>query len=312
MNPQQPDNPQPPLAPTPPEQPAGEPVAPALQEVPAVESQPPVVESQPEVAPVAAPEVAAPAPVVESQPTPTPAPETPVQPVAAPQSFPSTPTDQAGGVPPQDPVGGGPTIFGAGPAPAPTKDNKLVILIAAIAGGAVVLGLIVWVLIAFVFNSIALETYKGDGYSVLVPKDYEKDESATSVTFKEPDADDDDQSQVSILSVPIKDALTVMDKDDLVKLYDDMFSQDNLTEAAGFSDESIVKNFNKETMKYQGHDARKITFDVERDGKRTGTGYVLLVFGDEAFYGIAIAAHASDPGVNKAANKILNSLEIDE
>ncbi|OYX53791.1 hypothetical protein B7Y92_01730 [Candidatus Saccharibacteria bacterium 32-50-13] len=179
-------------------------------------------------------------------------------------------------------------------------------------GGLVAIGLIVWVLFAFVFNSIALESYKGDNYSVLVPKEYEKEESASSVAFKEPDADSDEQSQMMVTSIPIKDALTVMSRADMVKLYDDAFSEDNLTDSSGFSSSNAIANFTKDETEYQGFDARKITFDVEKDGKRSGSGHILVVFGDEAFYAVVVAAHTSDPALERAAGKILNSLEIDE
>lgn len=303
MNPQQPDNPQVPVGPTPPEQPT---VTPG---VPVPESQPlPAVEPQPSVAP----ETAAPVPVAEPQVAPA-SPVDPVQPVA-PQPFPSSPAAQdEGAVPPQQPPVGGPAVFGTGPAPAPAKNNnKLITLIVAAVGGLVAIGLIVWVLFAFVFNSIALESYKGDNYSVLVPKEYEKEESASSVAFKEPDADSDEQSQMMVTSIPIKDALTVMSKADMIKLYDDAFSEDNLSESSGFSSSNTITNFTKDETEYQGFDARKISFDVEKDGKRSGSGHVLLVFADDAFYAVVVAAHTSDPALGKAAEKILNSLEIDE
>ena len=299
MNPQQPDTPQTPDQPLTPDQPPVVPV-PEVQPSPIVEPQAPVApESQPQVA--ATPEVMAPEPVSVAPP------------VDATQPFAPTPIGQAAGaVPPQQPSVGGPAVFGTGPSPAPAKNNKMVMLIAAIIGGIVVIGLVVWALFAFVFNSIALESYKGEGYSVLVPKGYEKTESTSSVAFKEPNADSNEQSQVMVTSIPIKSALTVMSRSDIIKLYDDTFSEKTLSDNSGFSSSNTITNFKKDETTYQGLDARKITFDVEEDGKRSGTGHVLLVFGEDEFYAIIVAAHTSDGALEKAADKILNSLEINK
>ena len=281
-------------------------VQPTPEPQPIVEPVPPVaIEPQP-VAPVAI----EPQPPVGAQPSVGPVPPATAQPVVP------TPVAPSGATPPSPlPPADGSMAFGTGPtsAPVPASNKKLIAIVAAIAGGIAVLGLIVWVLIAFVFNSIALEPYKGEGYTILVPKDYEEDEDLGSVSFVEPDSDDEDeQSQVVIGSTPTENILAYMKKDDAIEFYDDMLDEDNFTDNLGFSDDSTVTNFKKEDVTHQGFEARKVTFDVEEDGKYIGSGYILLVFGDDAFYIVTVAAHSSDAGLNKAANKILNSLEIDE
>ena len=323
-------DPQPPVAvePSQPEVSPVSPVEPVTIEAPApvVEPQPVVVDSAqpaPEFQPIAEPvppvavepQPVAPA-AIESQPPVGAQPSVgPVPPVAA-QPVVPTPVAPGGATPPSPPPpADGSVAFGTGPAsaPVPAGNKKLIAIVAAVAGGIAVLGLIVWVLIAFVFNSIALESYKGDGYTILVPKDYEEDEDLGSVSFVEPDADDEDeQSQVVIGSTPTENILAYMKKDDAIEVYDDMLDEDNFTDNLGFSDDSTVTNFKKEDVTHQGFEARKVTFDVEEDDKYIGSGYILLVFGDDAFYIVKVAAHLSDPGLNKAANKILDSLEIDE
>ena len=324
-------DPQPPVAiePLQSEVPPVSPVEPVTIEAPTptVEPQPIVVDSvqpAPEPQPIAEPvppvavepQPVAPA-AIESQPPVGVQPSVEaVPPVAAQPVVPPTPVAPSGATPPPSPPPvDGSVAFGTGPTatPVPAGNKKLITIVAAVAGGIAVLGLIIWVLIAFVFNSIALESYKGEGYTILVPKDYKEDESLGSVSFVEPDSDDEDeQSQVVVGSTPTENILAYMKKDDAIELYDDMLDEDNFTDDLGFSDDSTVTNFKKEDVTHQGFDARKVTFDVEEDGKYIGSGYILLVFGDDAFYIVTVAAHSSDPGLNKAANKILDSLEIDE
>lgn len=313
MNPQQPNEyPQAPIGPTPPPQPNEYPAAPVTPQ-PAMDAtaMPTAmpVEPQPVVTPV--PPVAPEAPVAPTAPVATPVVPQP-QPAPSPASF--TPT-------PQPPVGGGPVgpmppqAFGTGPAayPAPASsgpNKKRIGLIVAIVGGLLVIGLGIWLVLTLVTGSIALEKYEGKGYSVLVPKDYTKDEASGTVTFKEPDEDEKTQSQVMVSSYPIKSTLEYTTRDKLIEMYDSTLDEKNMTES-GFSSDNKVENFKKEKIKYQGSDARLITFDVTEDGKKVGEGYMLIVFGEDTFYMVMVAAHSGDPALAKSAKKILDSLKIE-
>lgn len=310
MNPEQPNNPQAPVGPTPPEQPA----------MPEVPQQPVAPQPQSEVDAAPAPVTPeAPAPVFDTAPAPAAAPQPvapePAQPVAA-QPFAPTP----GAVPPQPPVAG-PAAFGTGPAlaPMPAKNNKLIALIAGIVGGAVVIGLIVWVLIAFVFSSISLETYKGDDFTVLVPKDYEKEESGDTISWKsevhEAEDGEDVSSGLSVSAVDVPEGVTV---ESIVESYDEMFTEEAFAkvmedEVGSSSSSTEIKDFKINKDNYQGMTARTFTATVHTDGKKTADIYMRMVFTDDRMYVLMVAAHSQiEPGFRKAAEKIFNSLEIEE
>lgn len=308
MNPEQPNNPQAPIGPTPPQQPA----------VPEAPQQPAVPQPQPEVAAPAPVVPEAPAPALDAAPAPVAAPQPvtpePAQPVAA-QPFAPTP----GTVPPQPPVAG-PAAFGTGPAlaPVPAKNNKLIALIAGIVGGIVVIGLVVWVLIAFVFNSISLETYKGDDFTVLVPKDYEKEEAGDTISWKseahEAENGEDVYSGVTVSAVDMPASMSVKT---IVESYDEMFTEEAFVKAAesevGSGSSVKIKDFKINKDDYQGITARTFTATVHTDDKKTGDLYMRVVFTDDRMYMIMVAAHSQiEPGFRKAAEKIFNSLEIEE
>lgn len=280
MNPQQPNEyPQAPIEPVQPQQPVAQPVAP--QQAPVYETAQPVQQPAYQATPPAA------QPVFGGQP-----------PVAT----------APGVVPPQ--------AFGTGPgypAQAPKSNNRLIALIGIIVGGLVLIGGGIWLAISLLGSSVALETYEGDGYSILVPKDYTKDESSTSVTFEEPDEDSDTQSKVAVASYSIKSTLQYTTKDKLIETYDKSLSEESLSESGlTSSSDNTIDNFKKETTTYQDFDARKISFDVKEDGKKVGEGHMLIVFGDESIYMVSVAAHSSDSGLQKAASKILDSFKIDK
>lgn len=291
MNPEQPNIPQGPVGPTPPEQP----VTPEAPQPPAPAPQPPVE---------------APAPTPEA----VQAPVNPPQPVDA-QSVPSAP----GAVPPQPPVAG-PAAFGTGPAqaPVPAKNNKLIAILAAVIGGIVVIGLVAWVLIAFVFNSIALETYKGDNFTVLVPKEYEKEEVGKTVSWKsEAREAEGDKDAYSGLTVSVTDIPESMSVDSILKTYDETLTEDafskSMASEVGSSSDSTIKNFKVNKDDYNGMTARTYTATVLADDKKTGDLYVRMVFTDDKMYVIMVAAHSQiESGFRKAADKIFNSLEIEE
>ncbi len=301
MDPQQPQQPQQPIAPP----------QPPMQGPDQNYAQPP--QYQPQPAP-AAPQPAGPAPY--------PAPEAPVaqiqnQPQPAPGQFgPAGPVPPQPGFPPQPQNG----VFGSGPAapytPGPAKGKgKLFTLIGIIVAGLLVLGVGVWALMTFVFGSIALETYKGDGYSILVPKDYTKDESGSSVTFKEKTDDKTSQSEVSIAASSIDGASGTMSKDDYIKLYDQYMTEDafksSVNGLVSSSSKKEFRNFKKDDTKFKGNDAREISIDGYEDGKKVGSVKMLVVFTDKTIYTVMVGAHVNDSGLQRATDKILNSLQIE-
>lgn len=317
MDPQQPQQPQQPIAPPQPPVQGPDPNYVQPQPQPASVPQP---EYQPQAAEPYTPQIAAPAP----------APEAPVVPVtqplyqSQPQPAPVQPAGPAAPVPtqpgfPSQPQNG---VFGSGPAapygPQPAKGKgKLFALIGIIVAGLIVIGVGVWALMTFVFASIPLETYKGDGYSILVPKDYQKDETSNSVTFEsKKQKGSNGQDVYSALYVASTDIPSSSTKDETVAMYDKLFNENTFKQSlssTGSSSSSEVKNFKVDKSDYQGFTARKYTADSYVDGKNTGQLKMLIVFTDKKIYVVSVGAHSQvEPGFRAAADKILNSLKIDE
>lgn len=324
MNPQDPNNypsapagptpPQPPVPPIPPVQPPQPPVA---APAPASPSPVPITEPTP-VAPLA-PEVAPQEPPVTATPEVPPAvdPATAVPPPVA-----SQPPIAATGavVPPTPPVAGGPIgtapqAFGTGPAVEPVKKSKLdkkqLTLIGLVVGGVALIGVGLWLVFGVLLATVPLEKYEGKTYSVLVPKEYTRDEAGTTISFDEPDKNTDEQSKVMVSSYEIKSMLDYMTRDKIIELYDETLSEKNIT-GSNFSADNKIVNFKKETIKYQDHDARMLTFEVTENDKKQGQGQMLVVFTEDAIYTVAVLVHVSDPSLARSSDKIIHSLKINE
>ena len=337
MNPNDPTN-VPGPAPTPQPQPgqastSGQPVPPAPQagaptaQPVAPEGQPgPGAPETPSVSPAPQPDPAVPAqqPVSPQASGDSVAPhwQDPVQP-AAPVT-PQQPPQPASGVPPVVPPapGGQPQAFAPGaastPAPSgPKIPKKLIMLGAAVIGGLVAIGLIVWALFAFVFNSgVALEEHTGDNFTVLVPETFEKGEERQGMTvFTAPEAEDAEEgatrSTVQVGEMSLSAVTALMSKEDLIKSYDESFTEDKINDAVN-SDSDEVRNFKKSDDDYQGFEARRISFDGYKDDKKVGNVHMLMVFGEKSLYMVQVMSGEDTPKLEKSANKIIDSLKIDE
>ncbi len=338
MNPQDPNTyPPTPVGPTPP-QPSTPPVAPVqppqppvAEAAPVVQPAAPVAEPMPvvsapvtppqEPATMAAPEAspmvdpAATMPALAPVPVPTPAVDPIVTPVA-PQPPVAGPDSVIPAAPPiAGPVGTAPQAFGTGPAAEPPKkpklDKKRVTLIGLIVGGAVLIGVGLWLIFGVLLATVPLEKYEGKTYSVMVPKEYTRDEVGTMISFDEPDENSDTRSRIMISSYDITSALEYTTKDKLVELYDETLSEKSIT-GSNVSGNNKIVNFKKETIKYQNHDARMITFEATENDKKVGQGQALVVFTDKAIYTVIIIVHIDDTSLARTSDKIIHSLKINE
>lgn len=292
-----------------------DPAAPNAPQFPQEGQQP---TADPSMQPVAAP---APnpveAPMVDvAQPAPQPAqPQQPMQPAQPmqPQAFGAAP-DMNQPQPPMQPQG-----FGMGPAvavPPQKSNNKLIILIVSIVAGLLLIGGGVWAILTFMVGGIKLETYKGDGYSVLVPSEYTKKESGGTISYEsEKKKGKNDKDVYSTMSVSSTDMPTTMSKDQIVEMYDKLFSEDSFTQSvsAASPDGAGIKDFKSEKITHQGHTARKYTATAQQDGQKVGEFTMLVVFGDKKLYVLVLAAHSDiEPGFRKSVDKIINSFKVDE
>ena len=287
-----------------------DPAAPNTPQFPQ-EGQPNVAEPAPQPAVEPAPVAA---PVADVVP-PAPQPVQPQQP-AQPQPFGAAP--QPGATPDvnQPPVQ--PQAFGAGPTPLPPQksNNKLIILIASIVGGLLLIGGGVWAILTFMVGGIKLETYQGEGYSVLVPSEYTKKESGDTISYEsERKKGKNDKDVYSTMSVSSTDMPAGTTKDQVVEMYDKLFSEETFTQSVSSAspDGAGVKDFKSEEITHQGHTARKYTATAEQDGQEVGKFTMIVVFGEKKLYMLVVAAHSDiEPGFRKSVDKIINSFKIDE
>ncbi|GEM_PF-2569926 len=336
MNPTDPNNMNGPGAPQVPPQPPVTPPQP-----PVVPQQPPVIDNPITTDPQQIP--AAQGPMMDastqvSQPV-APLPDPSVQPpvAAAPQFQPQpqpaempVPPQPFNGVqqPAQTPVqppvvpgmGAQQPVFGTGPqmaAPAAAFPKKLILMIAAIIGALLIVGGGIWALMTFVFGSIKLETYQGEGYSILVPSDFKKEESsAGAVTFESDRKEGKGGDVYSVMTVGTTDVPAGVSVDSAVKMYDEMFTEEAFTqsvESSGSGDSSEIRDFKVDKTDYDGHTARTYTAVAYQDDTKVGDFSMVIVFGEKKMYMVMVGAHAqTEPGFRKAAGKILNSLKIEE
>ncbi len=212
-----------------------------------------------------------------------------------------------------------PTASSAKVAPSkPKKSRKkfitlLMVTIAALA----LLGIGAWALMTFVFHGLKLETYNGDGYSVLKPVDYEQDETSTTISWTSPKQDIDGRSVYSRLQVATMDMTAGRKPADLVATYDDFFTEDAfkayIDASTAFGGETELKNYVVNKDDYRGLAARAYTAEVYQKDVRIGNVYMRYVFDDNKMYMVLVADHTHDKeGFAGSAKKIFNSLTVNE
>jgi len=308
FTPSQPAPASPPTPPAfqPPVAPVGEPQA---QPMPAASSipQPAPFTPQPLVQPLESVEPVQPIGPIGSGPDPSMAsPAAPLPPQPDNNPVPAGPLPQPNQVPPA------PQPFGAGPAPA-SAGNKLPVKLIAIIGGSVLgvalLACIGWFVYNTFLNVIPLKSYDGEGYSILVPKDYKKEASfGGEVTFDEPDAEAETRSSESI---SVLDAsLFGDDRDKTIAEIDKSLSEDKVKESLDKEDTDTFTNYKLTKIKVDGQDAREITATGMKNGKKVGTIHMMVVYGEKNFYYVIVAAHVGDTSFNNAAGKIMSSFKI--
>lgn len=106
-----------------------------------------------------------------------------------------------------------------------------------------------------------------------------------------------------------------MSKDDYIKLYDQYMTEDafksSVNGLVSSSSKKEFRNFKKDDTKFKGNDAREISIDGYEDGKKVGSVKMLVVFTDKTIYIVMVGAHVNDSGLQRATDKILNSLQIE-
>jgi hypothetical protein len=158
-------------------------------------------------------------------------------------------------------------------------------------------------------NQLALETYKGEGYSLLVPSDYIESEEDGGVVFKEDVEEETTQSSVLVTAQEFGD-----------------ITQEEFEEV---KKDPEVKNIAKEILEQGSEDGEKIenvactdtmsetqivftcSADMEKDDKKVKLHYRLVIDKNNGLGIVGVAVHDSDKNLEKKSQEIMDSFKFE-
>ncbi len=278
-----------------------------------------------------------------NNPTPPTMPQPPVQPVVP--TPPATPYPPVQPMPPQQqptPLGTPPTMpqpqssFTPQPQPLMTASaykqgrnfSKKIILASVIVGVLLLIGGGVFAFTKMT-GGVKLVKYSGSKFEILYPENYEKEESdeGRQVLFTEPDSkkdaknskedkpglesdlsdmeDDDSAIIVTADEIPEEARKEIESKkEEFFNSYEKQFKD-------GSSDDDKKFVFDKsERTKHLGNDALILKGVYKKKDKKVGNINIVIALGNDKYYVIMVAAHNSDLGVQKNADKIIDSFKL--
>lgn len=289
-----------------------------------------------------APAAQPPQPTPDFQAQPQPEPFAPAQPEQAVPVQPLSPnTAPVAPVMSEAPVQPAPTQYAAPqpqqpyvqPQPGPLHDEtgmkpkkshkKLVVLIAAIVAGLAVLGAGIWLAISMM-SSIPLKTYENESYSILVPEGYEENISSGFATFTATSSSEVDGEvsggsaeavtgllgRSSVVIIPVQTG-PIGGSAEYLKMIDgqsdsDIFENDSFRES-----NTELRDTVRTSVDHSGHEARKISAAVYRDGVLSGHFMFYYLVADEStMYLVYIISQKDTPGLYRSAEKIIDSFTI--
>lgn len=156
-------------------------------------------------------------------------------------------------------------------------------------------------------GGVKLESFSNDEFSIMFPAGYEQDEKTTAVTFTEPDDDRDTRSSVFVFTDDVPSAATTQQKDDALDKIEeglDSLVQSSTRVSQKIEDKKITR------VEFAGGKAIKFVASVTEDGQRVGRIHMVAGLNDEKTFIIMVLAHVSDPGVEKNADKIIESFSF--
>ncbi|MDO4774108.1 MAG: hypothetical protein Q4A37_03225 [Candidatus Saccharibacteria bacterium] len=166
-------------------------------------------------------------------------------------------------------------------------------------------------------RSVTLERYEGDGYSILVPKEYEKETNSNGAIWtSEKYTGENGKKNVASRMAVFADYGSLGGAQELMRQYDN--EQQYILEAIVDRINSVNDGANMtlrdvETKKddHRGLPARSIAAKVYSGDKMTGTFYVRTIFTEKGMYMIVVAPHQQvESGFRESAQEILDSFEI--
>lgn len=176
---------------------------------------------------------------------------------------------------------------------------------------------------AYFTTNNTLERYNGDGYSMLVPKDFHRTEQDSVAQFTQTDRADKKAVNETPSPAPAVDGIPpssiVVSKQPYSAEMPKSAMQAQLTDAAisTFAKDYVsglngasVSNLVKKNADHQGLSAKQYSFDITRDSKVLAQRHQLYVFGDKEYYQIDVLVQGDGSREKLPVDKILASLDI--
>lgn len=159
------------------------------------------------------------------------------------------------------------------------------------------------------YQSVELETYSNDKFSLLAPKDYQKTEEEGSVSFEETSDDDKGtRTYVEAFREVYEESMDDAQKTETLDMMESGFKES--LEEASKEYNNTVDDYKSESTSFKGNAARVITATIRQDGKTAGRVKVVIGVTDNSFFVVSVNAHQSDRGVTNNIDKIIDSFEL--
>lgn len=228
---------------------------------------------------------------------------TPPTPPAEPTP-PTTPSEPATpAAPVETPAAAAPIAAVTPPTPGASKPpTKLIAIIL----GAVLLiaaGVSAYFLL---FSGIKLSTYNGDKFSVQYPEGYEQKAEDSGVTFNEKG----DEATASSVFAYFSEFPEEIEQEQ-IDIFKTAFKEQVESNFGGVTGSDMELTDTKaEDVTYKGSSALQITGKAKREGADAGSMKLIVVIDTKKLYMVGVGAHASDPAVASATDKIINSFTV--
>ncbi|MDO4781015.1 MAG: hypothetical protein Q4A34_01300 [Candidatus Saccharibacteria bacterium] len=304
-----------PPQPTPPQQPPYQ-AAPSMPPQPGAMAQP-AYQAPPAPQPPMQPMMQPPAP----QP---PAPQPPTQPMTPQPPYGPSPVMAPGVQPMQQsypPLQNQPQTMPITPSPYDQSVFQKRRFRVKLVGGAITAMVLIGISIAsFIMTQhqpVTLEKYEGDGYAILVPKEYKKETNSqgTMWTSREYEGENGEKNVASRMAV-LAERSSAADVQELIRQYDSgqqEFLKSMADGVASANDGANITLRDVETKKdnHRGLPARSVTAKAYSGDKMTGMLYVRTIFTEKGMYMVVVAPHQQvESGFRESAQKILDSFEV--
>ena len=177
---------------------------------------------------------------------------------------------------------------------------------------AIIVGMAIVFLVGFAFiqkQTLQLKTYDGQGYTILVPESYKLVEDNGQQKFIEETSDKSSQSQIAFGIDEFGSVLTQEEFNDFKAVYSQASVEDFVTRMG--TDTTKVTNIAVTTKDFQSQILYTGTADLEQEDEVVGTATFRMEYGTDGGQYVVVIAYNDDQSLQKNAQDIIDSLEID-